>query len=280
MEIDSSTLKFQLTLVSLESLKPHEEIVESSARSIARGIQREGGIRDPLMVDQVDYVILDGMHRFNALRLLNCRFAPCCLLDYESDQIKVGAWYRLFSIHNPNRVARELLAENHLPYSEQQIALTDANYPSNAIIVTAGGSAFLLSGNTDSLQRAKICVELEKQLVKKNNRVDYRSEETAARRLKSGEVSLVISPPVFSKEEIRTFGLQGQLLPHKVTRHIIPSRPLHLNVPLSLLMNRNLQLTEAEMKLDELLRRKTRVVKSPGSVVDGRRYDEELVVFS
>jgi hypothetical protein len=264
----------------LESLKPHEETIESSTRSLAREIQQEGKVRDPLMVDQADYVILDGMHRFSSLKLLKCRFAPCCLLDYGSDQIKVGAWYRLFVVRNPDGVAKELLNSNGLKYSEQRTTLEDMSCPSHAIIMTRSGNVISLLDNIDSFQRARISVELEKQIVRKGHRVDYQSEITATQKLKSGETDLVIAPPVFTKKEIREYGLQGKLLPHKVTRHIISSRPLHMNVPLSLLMDQEISLPEADAKLDELLKRKSMTVKPPESVVDGRRYDEELLVFT
>lgn len=281
LEIASSSLKLRLSLIPIESLKPHEETIESSTRSLAREIKQEGEVRDPLIVDQTDYIILDGMHRFNSLRLLKCRFAPCCLLDYDSDQIKVGAWYRLFVARKPDEVAKDLLNSNGLRYSEQHSTLEDTSFRfPQVIIVARSGCVISLLDNTDPFERARICVELEKWMVKKGYRVIYRSEITAAEQLKSGEADLVIVSPVFTKNEIRECGLQEKLLPHKVTRHIIPSRPLHMNVPLSLLMDQEISLSEANSRLDEIMRPKSMAVKPPGSVVDGRRYDETLLVFT
>ena len=39
------------------------------------------------------------------------------------------------------------------------------------------------------------------------------------------------------RRKSRKFSNFGRLLPHKVTRHVIPSRPLGVNVPLDLLIN-------------------------------------------
>jgi hypothetical protein len=86
--------------------------------------------------------------------------------------------------------------------------------------------------------------------------------------------------PVFTKEIVRRFGLDGILLPHKVTRHVIPSRPMEIDVPLGLLTDPNISLQEADEKMDELLVQRKIERKPPGSVIDGRRYDEELIVFS
>ncbi|MCD6592263.1 MAG: hypothetical protein J7K78_04530 [Thaumarchaeota archaeon] len=36
--------------------------------------------------------ILDGYHRVEALERLGCKNAPCLLIDYRSDRIKVVSW--------------------------------------------------------------------------------------------------------------------------------------------------------------------------------------------
>ena len=110
--------------------------------------------------------------------------------------------------------------------------------------------------------------------------VTYLSEVNAMQRLKSDTANLAIALPVFRKEEIRDFGLEGRLLPHKVTRHVIPSRPLAVDIPLTLLRNATISRQEADGRLSELLARRRIDRKPPGSFVEGRRYDEELLVFS
>lgn len=37
-------------------------------------------------------VILDGHHRFNAIKLLGLRFSPVCMVDYDSQDITVTSW--------------------------------------------------------------------------------------------------------------------------------------------------------------------------------------------
>jgi hypothetical protein len=91
------------------------------------------------------------------------------------------------------------------------------------------------------------------------------------------KADIVIPVPIFSKTEIRETAKLGRLLPHKVTRHIIPSRPLRIDVPLDLLISYTRE--EANEKLEQLLSSRRVNLKPPGSVVDGRRYQEELLVF-
>jgi len=280
LEISSSSITLHLSLIEIDALKPHEEVIENSVKSLANDISAQGEVRDPLMVDQDDYVILDGMHRFSSLKLLKCRFAPCCLLDYDSDKIKVGSWFRLFVVDKAERVAEESLNANALTYLKREIALENVSYDPKTIIITGNGTAFSLSNNADTVQRARTAVLLEKEIVRRGHAVEYLSEIVALQKLKSGEVNFVIPLPVFTKEQIRECGMEGKLLPHKVTRHVIPSRPLRIDVPLSLLREPGLSLAEADRRLNELLTRKHMTVKPPGSVVEGRRYEEELLVFS
>lgn len=98
MEVSSSKLNFQLSMVDVDELKPHEEIIPSIVRRLADEVAKEAKLRDPLIVDREYHVILDGMHRFNSLKQLKCRFIPCCLVDYDNPLIKVGSWFRLFRV--------------------------------------------------------------------------------------------------------------------------------------------------------------------------------------
>ena len=97
-------------MVDIEELKPHEEVIEALVTKLSEEIRRDGVVRDPLIIDQNDKVILDGMHRFNSLKRLKCRFAPCCLLDYMSPQITVGSWFRVFTVGEPKSAAQGLLS--------------------------------------------------------------------------------------------------------------------------------------------------------------------------
>ena len=41
-------------MIDTNELKPHEEVVESTVNKLVNAIQREGLLRDPLMVDKED----------------------------------------------------------------------------------------------------------------------------------------------------------------------------------------------------------------------------------
>jgi hypothetical protein len=279
LEVRSSYLNFRISLVDVDLLKPHEDVIESIVKTIADDMLSEGLVRDPLIVDQEEYVILDGMHRFSSLKQLNCRFAPCCLLNYDSDRISVDSWVRLFNVQEPESLAQKLLMENHLNFSQDKVK--DQNKPNpRTIILTANGIEFSLTDNMDPIEQSRAAVRLEKQATTRGYAVDYESKAEALKQMDSGKTNFVIWLPIFTKQQIRSFGLAGTLLPHKVTRHVIPSRPLLINIPLDLLRNPTLSTTDADRKVGEILSERHIERKPPGSIVDGRRYEEELLVFS
>jgi hypothetical protein len=267
-------------LVELEKLKPHEEVIEKVVQALSEEIRDTRVVHDPLMVDQDDYVILDGMHRYNSLKQLNCRFAPCCLLDYDSPQIKVGSWFRLFTVSDPTKLTQTVLGEMKLEYSRKRVNPSIMDYDTETLILTGDGDVYSFPSSLDSFERCRIATRVEKRIVNDGHDATYLSETIAMQHLKSGQANLVIALPIFSKDEIREFGLEKRLLPHKVTRHIIPSRPLEIDAPLELLLDPNISCQEADRKLGDLLARRKVEKKPPGSVVDGRHYDEELLVFS
>lgn len=267
-------------MVNLDELKPHEEIIDAIVGSLANELLSEGELRDPLVVDQEDYVILDGMHRFSSLKLLKCRFVPCCLVNYDSPLIKVGAWFRLFKVQEAETVAERLLKDAGLKYSAHKVDSWKNSYAPQTIILTQRKAEFSLPEPLDPIQRSRTAVSLEKAMVKNGHPVSYLSETVALNKLQSNEMNFIISVPIFTKQQIHEFGITGHLLPHKVTRHVMPSRPLGIDIPLQMLTDRAISREEADRKLGELLAQRHVERKPPGSLVDGRRYEEELLIFS
>jgi hypothetical protein len=275
LQVTSKNLNLKIALLELSLLKPHEEVIDSLVRKLSNEMESEGEVRDPLIIDEKDHVILDGMHRFNSLKRLGCRFAPCCLIDYDNPQIKVESWYRVFNIKQSEKFAEQLLEDFAVNYKREKNALTGSE-----IILANEGIRFVPTQLIDDVQSARRAVELERTVSIKGYKVEYQPSIIAIQRWKSGNAHFVIPLPTFTKRRIRELGEKEILLPHKSTCHVIPSRPLRIDVPLSLLRNENITPTEANSRLTELLSSRKIDRKPPGSMIDGRRYEEELLVFT
>jgi len=94
-----------------------------------------------------------------------------------------------------------------------------------------------------------------------------------------GAVAAVLCPPKIGKDQVIDIARRRRVLTFKATRHIIPARPVGVDVPLSLLRGTSLSVEEANERLWTLLSRR-RVRHLPtGSFWMGRRYDGDLYVF-
>ncbi len=85
-----ATVRFEI--LDIDLLHCHEEIRSELLETLIEEIKDDGYIKKPLLVADKAYVILDGHHRYEALRRLGCRRAPCYVIDYFSDAVDLGLW--------------------------------------------------------------------------------------------------------------------------------------------------------------------------------------------
>jgi len=83
---------YEIKIIDIGLLKQHEMVVECHLSKLAEEIKKDGCIKDPVIVDKNTLVILDGHHRYNALKRMGMKYCPVCLVDYRSGKIKVGCW--------------------------------------------------------------------------------------------------------------------------------------------------------------------------------------------
>lgn len=86
-----STLKTPL-MTDLKNLKEHEEISQQHLEHLKDQIQKDGKLKSPIVVDKNTKIILDGHHRFNALKSLGYQRIPIYFVNYNSPDIIVQPW--------------------------------------------------------------------------------------------------------------------------------------------------------------------------------------------
>lgn len=79
-------------LLPADALSAHEETDPERTAELCRTLERDGYLASPVVVDREHRVILDGHHRWAALRALGCAKVPVYLVDYESDDVRVSLW--------------------------------------------------------------------------------------------------------------------------------------------------------------------------------------------
>ena len=82
----------QARLIEIEKLRPHEETDPEHLKELIQQIASDKTLKYAIVVDEKTNVILDGEHRYNALKSLGCRWIPVVYVDYESQNIEVHTW--------------------------------------------------------------------------------------------------------------------------------------------------------------------------------------------
>jgi len=88
----------------------------------------------------------------------------------------------------------------------------------------------------------------------------------------------VVWTPRLSKKAVIASAKKKQIFAPKTTRHVIPARPLNVNVP-GFWLKENVSLEEINQRFETFLQTKQVRRFGPGQVIDGRYYEEELFVF-
>jgi hypothetical protein len=85
-------LRASLEVLDIRVPKPHEQTRPELLSELLEEIARDGVLKVPVLVEREHHVILDGHHRWEALRRLGCRRIPAYLVDYASEEISLTTW--------------------------------------------------------------------------------------------------------------------------------------------------------------------------------------------
>ena len=276
-------LSLHLKIVDVNSLFLHEETIPEMLEKLAAEIRMDEALRHPVIVDKESFVVLDGMHRVAALKLLSCRRIPACLVNYKSPSISVGAWYRTITSANNYSIDKMLEEMSSLGFNIERVDLEPGYKIGKNDIVAAvktRENTYLICHSFGNLKEAYDYIKLiENRLKQLNFKVNYDTEADSFKKLKEGIVDAILLTPKLSKDEIVKTALSGEVFAHKATRHIIPARPLYVNVPLGLLTSENLSLEQVNEEFRKMLMKKKLKMIPAGSFIENRRYEEDVYLF-
>ena len=269
--IEYQGFKMLITLVEPQRLHPHEEIIPPNLDKLKASIWRDGFQASPIIVDQETLVVLDGMHRLATLKDIGCRFILSCLVDYYDPRISVETWCRGLRDRGVDPLA----------------LVEDAGYPTHPSGDRWGESLMLATpegwhqiGEGLGVEEAfRALVALEEEFKGKGFAIDHISEAQVEEGLASGTLEAALVPPRVGKEQVVSYALEGRLFPPKSTRHVLPARPIDVDIPLEDLMDQGISLAEAVDKLVGVLSGLEVEERPPGATYHGRVYSEALIRF-
>lgn len=80
-------MKNKITLVNIKKLKAHEKTDSNHLKEIILKIKNDGFLKNPVVVEDKHFVILDGHHRVAALKKLMIRLIPTYLIPYDTVRV-------------------------------------------------------------------------------------------------------------------------------------------------------------------------------------------------
>jgi len=222
-----------IALVDIEKLHDHEKVKEGHLKDLVEQIEKDNELRYPIIVDKYSYVVLDGHHRFFALKALGCKRVAAQIVDYYHPGIKVESW-------NPVIKTKEEVEEIFDGIKQAGFTILKANNEKvvkvlverkqaciGMIVKNSKDEYFVVLSRKKDFKSAMECIQacLKKAGLRKE--LDYVEEKEAETLLKKREVSMVIIIPKVTKEKVVEMGMSGETFPPKTTRHIIPEKKLY-----------------------------------------------------
>ena len=284
MEVDSSGKGFQinrakipilLTLKRIDELKPHEETVPADLRGIVATLKRDPILRHPIVADSATGAVLDGTHRLAALSQLGCNTIPTALIDYQNPLIKVDRWFRVITGEN----LIEFMKRTKNTHSQTVTSVSEAertllSRSSYASLCSRRECFTFASIGPNALEAFQNSSRIEE--IARNNQLKIAYTDTDDLK-QLPENGFMMSTIRVEKSEVIESCMNHELFPPKSTRHLIPSRPLGLEVPIVWLKSKDYAEAESEFVNHVRLKHVRRLPQ--GSEVGSRRYLEEVFLF-
>jgi hypothetical protein len=310
---------FSLEFVHLEDLLFHETCDFRRTQKLAEEIKKDGHLKNPVLVASVNTVddfvgrsvdvnevaispktvgegilqnsgtgkkllVLDGVNRVSALRLLNIPDVLIQMVDYEDERVNLFSWNHLIFNVSKEEIIKKLrdlnLEVSFCPLNWAEEALKYQKTISYFLfsdlsgVVVNNGDSILEDNRFDKLTtRVKNLCQL---IATYNGRSEVYYLDSNNHFLSTFEhfknSSAINLFPQFDKKEILNLAKKDILLPFGVTRFIVPHRVLGLEVSCSVLSAQT-PLSEKNLFLKELLAYRIRIKKA-------KFYQESVTLFN
>lgn len=108
-------MRKKIKILQISLLKSHEAIDFEKLNTFIGKLKKDGCIRNPVIVDNKHFIIIDGHYRTAALKKLGAKKIPTVLVDYKNDNIKVYLRRKLFMQIVKDAVVDHALNNNVFP---------------------------------------------------------------------------------------------------------------------------------------------------------------------
>ncbi len=285
LETEKANLK--LEIVRVDDLLMHEEILPGLAEHLFLEFKNWAHLQDPIIIDE-NNIVLDGNHRAHVFRKLKLKYIAVCRIDYFRKEAKLRYWFRLLGnvgnleklealindmggrlekVADQETLSRRLAAD-HLCCGLQQSDDYLCIYFPHRIVNDAVSAYSLMHRIQDRLEEIGISIEY----------IPCRYVRDQALCNNLGTDRAILWTPRITKEMVVAAAKNRQRFKPKTTRHVIPARPLRVNVS-TMWLNEDISLERINQRFTRFLDNKQYNRFGPGQIIDGRFYAEEVFIF-
>lgn len=285
--LEGENFQLRLQVVPVSSLLQHEETISGHVEKLTLELKNQAHLHNPIIIDERN-VVLDGNHRAFVFKRLEFRYIAVCRVNYFHEKTRLCYWYRWLKgsprLGSIKRAVKELrgnwekipdkncletvLEEDRLSCGIQQGDFFAAVRFHNDVVNDAVSAYNILNQIQEKLVGAGSILEYIpcNYVLESDFCVEHSKDE------------VVLWTPRITKEMVMDAAKHQKLFAPKTTRHLIPARPINVNVPIQW-FKEDISLEEIDLRFADHLRRKKIKRLGPGQIVQGRYYEEELFVF-
>lgn len=282
---------FELGFVHLEDLILHETCDFNRVCRLAEQIKKDRHLKNPVLVASfpVEHkpddlsskrkgklLVLDGVERVSALRLLNFRDVLIQKVDYTDENVELTSWHHLiFKIEKEDLTAK--LRELNIEISacdriRRKEALEDQRtvcyllFRDHSGLVVSQRDPFV-ENRVKNLSRVMTIYRMAWEIYHPG------SDDVFSSAFENFQSSTAINTlPVFGKQQVLDLVSRGMFFPFGVTRFVIPQWVLGLDISCSVL-GADVPLSEKNLFLKELLSYRIKSKKA-------KSYEESVFLFN
>ena len=285
--IETKNLRLQLEIVPVESLLLHEKVIPRHADEMTLEFRNWANLQNPIIVDK-NHMVLDGHHRAFVFKKLKFNYISVCKINYFNETVQLRYWFRLLgkikSINSLRQIIEPMNGSLHQVDDGEALKKKLEKNRFHCGIQHGdffASISFHKTAVNDAVGAYHVIEKIQSRLMRKGKKLKYIpcqsiQDNKFTDQLKTDE--MIIWTPQISKEMVVDAVRQEKRFAPKATRHLIPARPLNVNVPINF-FKENISLEEINMRFSQFLKKKSLRRFAPGQIIAGRYYEEELFVF-
>jgi len=274
------TDRFQLDVIPIENILVHEELDPSNSKELVNFLKKSQTLSNPIITAALGnkkYVQLDGMNRIYSFKTLGIKTITAQIVDYNNqEEIELSSWLHLFK-GNLKKFLTFIQKDPSLVVTQGKMDqvghryIKERDFGRLCSIVTNKKEVFFIStaGNfLEKIKRLNYLVSFYKTDLSRGALPYTLNSDTIKKFFKQyPEDNLIVIFPTFTPQQIIESAKTGVLLPTGITRHLVKSRVLNINLPLSVFDNKK-SLKQQNEEQDKILMKKR-----------SRLYEEATVNF-